>query len=149
MCHRQLFHGLLFSNLHPFPQLRHYDGRKHLEAEPERTEYLNNIKMEIYMWPIIWCHSTYLMQNVATDKACACLSSSAIQAKHPSYCYLTTKPPIWAVLWPSVPLEHCSGGTPLTQLPKKSLWKDSAYVSLWLPGVVMNLMYADRTLLLS
>jgi hypothetical protein len=24
----------------------------------------------------------------------------------------TTKPPIWAVLWPSVPLEHFSGGTP-------------------------------------
>jgi hypothetical protein len=30
----------------------------------------------------------------------------------PQFQVLTTKPPIWAVLWPSVPLEHFSGGTP-------------------------------------
>ena len=39
-----------------------------------------------------------------------------------------TKPPIWAVLWPSVPRLHCSGGTPLAQLPKKSRWNDSDQV---------------------
>ncbi len=32
-----------------------------------------------------------------------------------------TKPPICAVLWPSVPREHCSGGTPAAQFLKKSL----------------------------
>jgi hypothetical protein len=31
-----------------------------------------------------------------------------------------TKPPICAVLWPSVPLAHASGGTPAAQFLKKS-----------------------------
>lgn len=50
----------------------------------------------------------------------------------------TTKPPMEAVLWPSVPRAHSSGRTPLAKFAKKSRWKDSAYVSPWLPGVVMK-----------
>jgi hypothetical protein len=42
---------------------------------------------------------------------------------------------------------HFSGGTPAAQFLKKSLWKLSAYVSLWVPGVVMNFTYASRNAL--